>query len=524
MCFVFAVQGEYVNRWLFQRKITSGGEIILLGLIFQTIIATMVAFFCRIHIEYFCCNTLFTLVLAFGDKNWLRRLKQGFQWDLFCTVLFGIIVLLSLMRSSMLPFIIDNESYYIQTTKWLNEYGWVKGLANLHVFLAQGTPWHVLQAAYNFNFIYGIFNDLNGFLVCVVSFIWINKINELRQKADYQTNRWLFFLPLFTVLWFQFVDSPSPDLPLILLTLVVAYHILNQSDVGNLFAILLLVFLVFIKITIAPVLVLLPFLLTKKNWKIALAYSFTLGILYILKGIWLSGCPFAPYTGFSLPFSWTIPSGLTILFAGDRFNFRSIGSNDLLDLGFAFLTIFTAIIYLGMVWKKRKHYPLLLFLFLDILLILFIYSLFRYIFPALFFPLAFVLSKIKLPPRVLSILIYFFILLAFVPLFTSLDYGKINRYSNLLKVDIFQAKYILKPAGITKYDDLSFDKKTCTNFDYFDPMDQSKFIFLTGNGQIPCVKTNYLRYMYAKTGCLPALFDENDLGKGFYSINNNSDP
>jgi hypothetical protein len=231
----------------------------------------------------------------------------------------------------------------------------------------------------------------------------------------------------------------------------------------------------------------------------ALAYAFALGVLSVFKGIWLSER--SP--------NWMI--------TGDRFNFQAIGSNDLVDLGFAALTILTFVIYLGMVWNKKKHYPLLLFLGGEIGFVLLLSPQFRLILPALFFPFVYVLSQIKLSPRFLSIGMYVFILVAFVPVFFKLDYGKLNKNASLLNVDTFQAKYIPVPAGITKYSNMKFDKKRCNNFDYFNPIDESTFVFLTGDGALPCVRTSYLRYMYEKTGRLPVLFDENDLGKGFYS-------
>jgi len=266
MFFVFSVQGECINSFLFKGKLKSIGEIVLLGMIFQAIIVTVTAFFIRIHIEYFCANTLLTIIAAFFNRTILHsRLKTLFRWDRFCTVLFFVIVFLSLARSSLLPLIFDNESYYIQTIKWLNEYGWVKGLANLHVFLSHGSPWHALQAAYNFNFVYDKFNDINGFLVCAMALLWVDKINELRTKSDYQTNRWLYFLPVFSIVWFLFVDSPSTDLPLFFISLVVIYHVLNRTEEGSLFAILLAVFLIFIKASMLPILVLAIYLISKKN-------------------------------------------------------------------------------------------------------------------------------------------------------------------------------------------------------------------------------------------------------------------
>jgi hypothetical protein len=423
----------------------------------------------------------------------------------------------------MLPFLIDNETYYLQTIKWLNEYGWVKGLANLQLNLIHGSSWHALQAGYNFNFISGILNDLNGFLVCIMSLLWLGKINESRRKADVQTHRWLFFLPVFAILWFQFVDAPSVDLPLFLITLLVIYYFRNRSEETDLLAVFLLVFLVFIKISIAPVLLLLFFFISKKNIKTVIPYTLALGIIYMIKGVWLGGCPFAPFSGFTLPLTWALPrsDGFDIqsFDSKDVFNFHSIFSNDLLDIGLAFVIFSTAAVYGWMVLRKKDQYPLLLFFVLEIIWILFTHIQFRLILPAFFYPMAYILSKIRLPSRLLSPMIYFSVLLVFIPIFIRLDYEKLlSRNSYLLRIDTFQKEYLLKPAGITKYKDLTFKKTAFTNFDYYNPEDETRFLFLMGNGPLPCVKTDYLYQMYLRTGCVPALIGEG-LGEGFYSVN-----
>ena len=82
-------------------------------------------------------------------------------------ILFGIISLLILAQCASPPLILDNESYYIQTIKWLNQYGFVKGLVNLHVFLGQTSGWHLLQSAFSFSFLYDRFNFFS--LSCIYS-------------------------------------------------------------------------------------------------------------------------------------------------------------------------------------------------------------------------------------------------------------------------------------------------------------------------------------------------------------------
>jgi energy-coupling factor transporter transmembrane protein EcfT len=167
--------------------------------------------------------------------------------------------------------------------------------------------------------------------------------------------------------------------------------------------------------------------------------------------------------------------------------------------------------------RKREQYPILLFFVAEIILILFVQPQFRYILPAFFYPFASVLSKIKLSGRFLSFLVYFSFLPVFVPIFFHLNYEKLLENSALLKPDSFQTKNLIIPEGISKYKNLTFKKVRLTNFDYYNPQDESRFLSLQGNGPVPCVKTDYLYYIYVHSRHVPALIGD-DFSDGFCSI------
>ncbi len=105
---------------------------------FQLLLLSLSVFFCFVNHSHI--------------KSYASSLKVVFSnLSLFLKCLFVVISILILAQCASAPFVIDNESYYIQTIKWLNEYGYVKGLVNLHLFLGQTSGWHVLQSAFNFN-------------------------------------------------------------------------------------------------------------------------------------------------------------------------------------------------------------------------------------------------------------------------------------------------------------------------------------------------------------------------------------
>src|SRR5690606_35447276 len=202
--------------------------IAIFGLIFLTLFFSVWAFFYRLNIEVFlvvfCSSALLYWIYKTETSQFFSEVKS--QWKNFSKFykwLLGILVGLTTLKSAGLPFVVDNESYYIQTIKWLNEYGFVKALANLHVFLAQNSGWHILQAGLNLSFLTDRITDLNGLLLIVCSFFYLSEFQQKNEK------HWIGFILLFNVLMFQFVDAPSPDLPLLLITPILFYFFTEKQ-------------------------------------------------------------------------------------------------------------------------------------------------------------------------------------------------------------------------------------------------------------------------------------------------------
>src|SRR5690606_36686416 len=148
------------------------------------------------------------------------------QWNNFSNCnkwLFGILAGLTAQKSAGWHFVVDNESYCIQTSKWLNVYGFVKGLGNLHLSLAPNSGWNTMQAGLSLSFLTDRISDLNGFLLIVCAFFYLSEFQQKNEK------HWIGFIVLFNVLLFQFVDAPSPDLPLLLITPILSYFFTEKQ-------------------------------------------------------------------------------------------------------------------------------------------------------------------------------------------------------------------------------------------------------------------------------------------------------
>jgi hypothetical protein len=229
-----------------QLKINSKASVItlLLGLFFQSILLSVCSFFFKIGLEVFIANLLMCLLICVSKANAIKTYLKQLRNDVhslsgISKLILFIIFIFSLFKCAQHPFIIDNESYYVQTIKWINEYGFVKGLGNLHIYLGQMSSFHVLQAGFNFNFLTDRSNDLNGFILLISSFFFLSEFEKTHNNSG--NVHWIGLILVFNILFFQFINAPSPDLCVILFSQIIFYYFLDKEVTFDNFKIISLI-------------------------------------------------------------------------------------------------------------------------------------------------------------------------------------------------------------------------------------------------------------------------------------------
>lgn len=137
----------------------------------------------------------------------------------------------------------DDGLYYSTSIKWLQEYGTVKGIANINSRVGFNNSWHILQANFGFQYLHiGLFNDLNGLLMLLVLLYSMGGIHDLlRGNASFAAGlKALFMLPLLPfhfgatsdVMLFNvnFISSSSADIPACLLICVISLLFVEGED------------------------------------------------------------------------------------------------------------------------------------------------------------------------------------------------------------------------------------------------------------------------------------------------------
>ncbi|WP_294279750.1 hypothetical protein [uncultured Chryseobacterium sp.] len=200
-----------------------------------------------------------------------------------------MMTLIILFSSSFYPFILDHFGYYVPTVQWLHNYGLVEGISNLDLILGQMSVWHIFQAG--FSGIADPFLRINSVLLIT----YVLYIIENKSWAQ------LCLVPFFLF----FTQSPSPDLPVLVISLIILHEILNGNrNTAVLFGLSVWVF------AIKPTMIWLPILgflytifIVKASFR-KMAFGIFILILFFFKNMWTFGYPVFPIALGDFGISW----------------------------------------------------------------------------------------------------------------------------------------------------------------------------------------------------------------------------
>jgi hypothetical protein len=548
--FTSVVVGFAFNK-LGQLKNKNYFELSILGFFSTTIIASVWAIFGRINIEFHIFILLFNFSISLLYKSELISLFKSFfnQVNSFSKSQKIFILLSSLLVTLKCTFssnFIDNETYYIQTIKWLNEFGFVKGLANLHVFFGQTSGWHILQSAFSFSFLNSNLNDLNGLFLIMSTIFAISKLNSYWQNNN-KNLLIIGLLPMINLFLFQFIGVPSPDLAVYIISFLLFYYFLINFDAIKVetfnLIFILSIFIVYIKITALPILLfpIVLFILNFKKLFSKIYISYTIGLivfcLFVLKNLIITGYPFFPSLFFKDVFNlnYALPIELyDFSFNTQRlYNFTVLKSEfkrmDAIHIFIKWLlyskidSIFNSVIIVSILiipyflkrFFNKASYWILYFGMLIQLIFLFLTSpQYRFILNfVLFFGFIMVSCLISKRKTITFFLYLSLIPILFLIVFPIKTYSKNN--TKIFKEASFSLiENLLIPQKKSSLN-CKYQKNSIGNLDYYSP-NIKPLLWATGDGNLPCVNKTQLLFFKKKYGYIPQKLTSN-LADGFYS-------
>ena len=273
----------------------------ILGILPLMILATIWGFIYRINVEFLIVITIISSIIYIRNKDiviikfrelraWWYNLKP--IWKISALAF----IFITALQSSMPTNIPDDGFYYLQTIKWANEVGIPKGVARFGIQYGQFSTWHIIQAIFNLsNFFGNRFNILNGWILSVFILLAIYNLNYTKRSEQ------IFHLfVVFSAVFLQyFTTAPSPDLPVILLSLIIFKIFLFDEDLSTNLKIIVLLSLIAISIKISSF-YLIFFVLAFGYKKILkdkrlIILTFIIGILLISKDLTTTGTLIYPF-------------------------------------------------------------------------------------------------------------------------------------------------------------------------------------------------------------------------------------
>ncbi|MFL9834457.1 LIC_10190 family membrane protein [Chryseobacterium terrae] len=483
---------------------------ILTGIFFIGVIFTVLSFFIPLNLYVEIPTILIGIFYFFKEKLYL----DFYKFSKKASVIFGVLAVIILFCGSFRPFILDHFGYYVPSIKWLTEYGLVKGIANLDLILGQMSVWHIFQAGFS-NFSDPFFK-LNSVLLIFYG------IYIIENKSWIQ----FIFIPVFLI----FSQSPSPDLPTIVFSLIILNEILSgNKNLSFLFAFSVFTFAIKPTIIWLPLFILLYSIFCSGFRYKKLFLGSAVFLLFIIKNIWLFGFPIFPLTVFDVGISWKPNPELlkaSYKFAVEKTFDKQYTYEEILKFSWfnyiknwlfldgikSFINISFVISLIGFIifsiLKKNKIISLIcVSILVKSILILSFSAQYRF-FIDTFFVMFFIIF-LKSFNKKNAILISSVLAVTYIGLFLSPKIVKqfIPSFRLSKYFSTFEKKQLLKPSH---YDYNEYNSFKVGNL-IFNVSRRYNFSF---NTPIPAISESYI-FDYQKEKTFPQLIDKNNLKKGF---------
>ena len=309
------------------------------GLVFATTYAQWFSCFYRVNWEANGIFLLISLVIfILCRKTILERLMSAWKGTSVAKkVGIGILILVTAYFTSRGSYLVDTNLYHAQSIRWIEEYGVVKGLANLQSRAAYNSSMFCLSALYSMKYIFGqSMHAMQGFMALILG-VYCMDLGALwkRKKvalSDFARIGAIYYLTLLH----KELMSPSSDFAvmIILFYIVISWLDLleekNASTVPYSLLCVAGVYTMTLKLTAGLILILLIkpviMLCRQKKGKEIITYL-SMGILviapYLIRNVLICGWLLYPFSALDLfDVDWKVPK---VKVDADSFQIKSWG-------------------------------------------------------------------------------------------------------------------------------------------------------------------------------------------------------
>ena len=321
---VLAVIGRVFGREGCRKRKVKPDAYVMAGLAAVTVYAQIFSLFYKVGL-------LANLLLVFGcvmtavlfrQELWKTVKEQCISISGRRKIFYLILFLLFAYGTSRGIIHYDTGLYHAQSIRWIEEYGVVKGLGNLHCRLAYNSSAFCLSALYSFSFLGGqSYHCAAGFFALLLAGMCGEVAAAWKRKRLFLADIARLIGIYYLMIIFDEMISPASDYFMVLTVFYIVIRYLELAEEGEKewlpFALLALlgVYAVSLKLSAAPVVLLAVkpagMLMKEKNGK-GIAGFLALGIAvllpFLIRNVLISGWLVYPFTAVDL-FSadWKIP-------------------------------------------------------------------------------------------------------------------------------------------------------------------------------------------------------------------------
>jgi len=240
-------------------------------------------------------------------------------------ILFFIVWAIILLINAGPTMMDDTESYHIQSIKWIQEYGSVPGIVNLHVRFGFNSSWFSSVALFSFSpKTTGGFTVLNSVISMWLCYWFIEKFNQFKEENNLKTAFAIFSIFIVALVIWPLIrgNAATANYDFITTFIVLIFFtevFFSEKTSPSIEWIIWPVYLLTVRLINFPLLLLSLFAFTlfikqkqHRQLLLPLAYCFLLIVPFIIRSIIISGYPFYPATNFDFTnVDWKADSQVT---------------------------------------------------------------------------------------------------------------------------------------------------------------------------------------------------------------------
>ena len=320
-------------------------EIVIFGVCLLTVYARFFSLFCKVSGKATVLLTVLNIILIGVFRKDILQMISTWKTNAAVkyVILVTILLTIAYLNYACAPIkYYDTDLYHAQSIRWIEQFGIVPGLGNLHSRFAYNNSVFCLQALFSLRFLLGYsLHSINGFLGLAFMIYALCSLKALRTHKFHVSDFFRVGLIFYIVSQMDYLSSPGSDC----FTICMIFYILIKwiallekgitQPTAYIPLCLMSVFAVSIKLTstMLVMLALIPAfrLIRKRRWKeiaIYIGFGLVLIIPFLIRNVIISGYLIYPFPKLDVfCFDWKIPQ-FTALLEKNEIKAWGMGLND----------------------------------------------------------------------------------------------------------------------------------------------------------------------------------------------------